>query len=373
MSQVSSKTQPPRPSETAGLHSFPCAHCGAKLEYQPGTETLHCPYCGSENVIPKPAGRVEELDFREQIARLEKEAPRFERDVVKCQACAATIDKPGNVTSLSCPFCGSNIVATSHVATDILPGAVLPFAVPKNKAIDKFREWIRSRWFAPNALKRESYLDASVNGTYLPAWTYDAETFTQYSGERGDAYYVTETYTVNGRTETREVRRIRWTSVAGNVNNSFDDVLVMATRSLPVHRLDELQPWDLPKLEPYTDEYLAGFRAECYTITLPQGFDLAKGLMRPTIESTIRSDIGGDEQRIEYMSTRYDAVTYKHILLPVWISAYRFNNKVYQFLVNARSGEVTGERPYSPIKITLFVLTILALVAIFVLIARSHS
>ena len=56
----------------------------------------------------------------------------------------------------------------------------------------------------------------------------------------------------------------------------------------------------------------------------------------------------------------YSAITFKHLLLPVWISAYRFQDKIYQVLVNARTGEVQGARPYSPWKIVgLVVLLVL--------------
>jgi len=84
--------------------------------------------------------------------------------------------------------------------------------------------------------------------------------------------------------------------------------------------------------------------------------------MDKTIRQLILKDIGGDEQRIHSTNTSYADITFKHLLLPIWISAYNFNNKVYRFLVNARTGEVQGERPWSWIKITLFVLMILAIV-----------
>jgi hypothetical protein len=45
----------------------------------------------------------------------------------------------------------------------------------------------------------------------------------------------------------------------------------------------------------------------------------------------------------------------------VWITAYRFRQTVYRVLVNARTGEVQGERPWSWIKITLFVLLLAGL------------
>ena len=62
-------------------------------------------------------------------------------------------------------------------------------------------------------------------------------------------------------------------------------------------------------------------------------------------------------------------MTFKHTLLPVWISAYRYHDRTFRFLVNARTGEVQGERPYSWIKITLFVMLILAVVAIVAMIS----
>ncbi|MBV9774716.1 MAG: hypothetical protein JO040_12240, partial [Gemmatimonadetes bacterium] len=84
-------------------------------------------------------------------------------------------------------------------------------------------------------------------------------------------------------------------------------------------------------------------------------------------------DIGGDEQRIHSTDTRYDDVTFKHILLPVWISAYRYREKVYRRLVNARTGEVQGERPWSWIKIALLVLFVAALVIVGVVLWRDHQ
>jgi hypothetical protein len=93
--------------------------------------------------------------------------------------------------------------------------------------------------------------------------------------------------------------------------------------------------------------------------------------MAPEIDSKIRWDIGGDEQRILSKTTYYSDITFKYILLPVWISAYRFKDRNFQFLVNARTGEVQGERPYSWIKITLLVLFIIALIATIVYFANK--
>jgi hypothetical protein len=133
---------------------------------------------------------------------------------------------------------------------------------------------------------------------------------------------------------------------------------------LPEEKSQELEPWDLKACSPYDDSYLAGFSAESYTIDLGQGFEIARGIMEEAIRQTVRRDIGGDEQRITSMDTRYSDLTFKHILLPVWISAYRYAEKTYRFLVNARTGEVQGERPYSAVKIALAVIAGLIVAAV---------
>jgi hypothetical protein len=50
----------------------------------------------------------------------------------------------------------------------------------------------------------------------------------------------------------------------------------------------------------------------------------------------------------------------------VYAGAYRYNGKIFQIVVNGRTGEIQGARPYSFIKIALLIASIL--IAIFILI-----
>ena len=109
---------------------------------------------------------------------------------------------------------------------------------------------------------------------------------------------------------------------------------------------------------------MAGLKAQRYQIELADGFEKAKAIMSERIGEDVRRDIGGDEQRIESVQTEYSNIRFRHLLLPVWIGAYKFQTKVYQVLVNARTGEVQGERPYSAIKIALLSVAILLLVIV---------
>lgn len=341
---------------------FPCRQCGAKLVYDPAVAALTCEYCGFENRIPQSDQDIRELDFRANLARLAEAEESYEKATIKCGACAAEMEPPPGETAFACPYCGADIVDAARTNRLIKPKAILPFKIPREEARRAFRVWLKSRWFAPSALQKFARAANPFNGMYVPYWTYDCNTVSHYTGQRGDDYWVTQTYTTrqNGRTvtKTRRVRKTRWTSVRGVVWNTFDDLLVVASHSLPDKYVVALEPWDLEGLQPYADAFLSGFRAESYQVDLAEGFEAARGLMDDPIRRAVRRDIGGDHQRIGSLKTQCDDVTFKHLLLPIWINAYRYKARVYRLLVNGRTGEVQGERPWSWIKIALFVIAL---------------
>ncbi|QOV91000.1 zinc finger domain-containing protein [Humisphaera borealis] len=354
---------------------FPCTGCGATLFWDPGSSSLKCPYCGAENTVaPTPeAEPVQEMDFLAHLHTAMESAETMEAITVRCDGCGAEQSMRPGQTAGNCAFCGSGMVAQAVVKRVLKPRALLPFSITNNQACDAFVGWINGLWFAPSNLKRMANREG-IKGVYVPAWTYDCQVDTDYTGQRGDDYWDTETYTVteNGQsvTKTRQVRRTRWSSAWGRVHDTFDDVLVLAVENLPP-KARHLEPWDLPALVPYDDRYLSGFVGESYTIDLPNGFELAKQVMSPVIDGTIRSDIGGDHQQISTKDSNYYDITFKHILLPMWISAYRYQDRVFTFLVNARTGEVQGDRPWSVWKILFTVLAILAAVAGTILAVKS--
>jgi hypothetical protein len=360
-------------SEPAAQKQFPCQQCGAKLDFAPGTARLKCSYCGFENPIPQSEEQIEDLDFRTFLAKAADEHETHEALRVKCEKCAAETTMPVDAASGLCPFCGANQVFAGKSSRLIKPKSLLPFKATQKQAFDDFRKWINRLWFAPGDLKRYAQSEGKLAGVYVPFWTYNADATSFYRGERGHHYYVTETYTTeeNGRTVTRErqVQRTRWTPASGTVWNSFKDLLILASKSLPKKYTDRLEPWDLENLVPYADDYLSGFRAESYQVDLGDGFQEAQKVMDAGIRESIREDIGGDEQRIHSVKTQYGKITFKHLLLPVWLSAYRFRDKIFRILINARTGEVQGERPYSPWKIAGAVAAVLIIVAIIVALA----
>ena len=358
---------------------FPCEGCGADLEFNIGQQEMKCPYCGYQKEIELPDGaKIEEQDFSRMLARMRElhEHGRHDEEgqkEIRCNACGGTVVFVGSLTSSECPYCGSPIqLQDVHDAEHRVPvDAVLPFLVEKDKARSNLGAWIKSRWFAPNEFLKRG-VDGKFNGVYLPYWTYDTLTANRYTGERGEHYWVTQHYTDNeGKSKTRQVRKTRWWPASGNFQRFFDDVLVPATKGLRHDIMIKLEPWPLGKCVVFNQQMLAGYLARTYEIELDAGFQEARERIDTAIRTDVRQRIGGDEQRIHSVNTHYGALTFKHLLLPLWLLAYRYKEKTFQVFVNAATGEVQGERPYSWVKITLAILAGVAAIGTIAVIASQ--
>ena len=353
---------------------FPCDGCGADLEFHIGQQHLKCPYCGYEKELEFAAdAEIEEQDFHTILARMEEihEHDRHDEEgqnELRCEGCGGTVVFVGSLTSSECPYCGSPIqLENVHTAGHRIPvDGVLPFLVERDSARKNLGQWVKSRWFAPNDFLKRG-VEGKFNGVYLPYWTFDSLTHNRYSGQRGDNYTVTVGTGKNRRTETRT----RWYPASGQFQRFFDDVLILASRGMNSKMMRKLEPWPLGKCVPFTQQLLAGYLARTYEIELDDGFELGRRRIDEALRADVRRRIGGNKQRIHSIDTHYDALTFKHLLLPVWLMAYRYNKKAYQVMINASTGEVQGERPYSWVKITLAVLAGLAVIGGVILASQS--
>lgn len=338
---------------------FSCEQCGAKLVFTPGSTQVACTHCGhvqSIDIDADPDTAHVEHDFEAVLRNLTTGAAYEEHKVLTCPSCGAQTEFPEGTQAAACPFCDTPFVTDTGTHRQIKPAGLVPFQIDERTARTAMTTWLGRLWFAPNGLQDYARKGRAMTGIYVPYWTFDADTTTAYTGQRGDAYYETQRVTVNGKSQTRQVRKISWSRASGRVARFFNDVLVLASRSLPKRYTDALEPWNLAELKTYQPQFLSGFAAEGYQIELPDGFTDAQGIMARQIEVDIRHDIGGDEQRVSSVDTDTRDITFKHILLPIWMAAYKYRDKTYRFVVNGQSGKVQGERPWSWIKITIAVI-----------------
>ncbi|QDT65755.1 hypothetical protein [Calycomorphotria hydatis] len=346
---------------------FPCEQCGADLTFHIGTQTMKCPFCSHEQQLELPEGEeIQEKDLLDMLEQLKKKHDSGEAafegfQEVTCDSCGGDVVFSGTLTSQECPYCASPIqIDRAHQVEHRIPvDGVLPFQITKKEAGDNLKKWVKSLWFAPTKFQRRG-IQATFNGVYLPYWTFDSLTYTRYVGQRGDNYTVTVGSGKNRRTETRT----RWSHASGKFQRFFDDVLVVAFRGIKRDLVRKLEPWPLKKMAPYNQQMLAGILARTYDIELKDGFRTGRERIEEALRADVRRRIGGDKQRIQDINTKYAKMTYKHLLLPVWLLAYRYQGKPYQVLINAATGEVQGERPWSVWKIVLTVLGVLFLLGL---------
>lgn len=341
---------------------FPCEKCGAELTFNIGGQNLTCPHCGHIQALHfDSAASLQEQDFHAMLDKISAWrqagiADEQGTSEVRCAACGGTVVFIDSLTSSECPYCGVPLQREQvHLSPQRVPvDGVLPFQIVREQAAQRLKAWVASRWFAPNEFLKQG-ASGKFSGVYLPFWTYDTLTANAWSGRRGDDYTVTVGSGKDRHTETRT----DWTTVSGHFQRFFDDVLIFAARGFPDWMMRGLEPWRLEECVPFNQELLAGLLARTYDIPLDRGFEQARQRIEETLTADVRERIGGDHQEVEQIDTRYFALTYKHLLLPVWLLAYRYHARTYQVAINASTGEVQGERPYSPWKITLAVLALL--------------
>jgi predicted RNA-binding Zn-ribbon protein involved in translation (DUF1610 family) len=356
---------------------FPCKQCGAGLSFAPGASRLVCPYCGHEETVPVTAEAIREYALDDALLNLpQTRGWGVETRSVRCANCGATTTFSDVQVAGACAFCGSSQVIEEAAREDLIqPESLVPFGVDRKQAIQRFRDWLGRLWFRPNALKSAGAL-AKIAGAYLPFWTFDAYTSSYWTAEAGYYYYETETYqeqdeTGNWVTKERQVQKVRWEPAAGNHEQFFDDELICASTGLPERLISGVGPYELQALVSYNPAFLSGFMAEQYRLDLAQSWTMAKESMERQVYAACSSEVPGDTHRNLQVDTAFSQQTVKHILLPVWIAAYLYQNRTYRFIVNGQTGKVSGEAPISWWKVlgAALVLVLVALV-IFLLTRR---
>jgi DNA-directed RNA polymerase subunit RPC12/RpoP len=369
----------PSPSAAEGGVTFPCSNCGAKLQFDPSAQGMVCPFCGHKEAVraqapapapaqapsaamqPAPSAQIRDIPLEEGM-RMAARGLGVQVATIQCKDCGATVNVGQGERTAACAFCGSKQVLSLETnQSAIRPESLLPFKVTKEDASTRFTGWLGKLWFRPSNLKKLASVQ-ELGGVYVPFWTFASNVYSQWTAERGWHYYESETYTANENgqqvTRTRQVQRTRWEPASGWRRDRYEDHQICAGKGLPGTLVAQFSKFDTRSLVPYQPEYLSGWRAESYAIDLMPAWGTASEQISNEQTGRCGRDVGGNTHRYLNASHQFSSITFKHILLPIWIAAYRYNQKVYRFLVNGQTGEVVGEAPWSAWKIMALVVSI---------------
>jgi predicted RNA-binding Zn-ribbon protein involved in translation (DUF1610 family) len=362
-------------AQIAALEKHECPACGAQAEWDPSSQKLVCPFCGTESPyeIDREHGTVVELDLVKALRELpaEERGWQTERRSVQCQSCRAVMVFDPTRVGQNCEFCGSPaLVDYVEIKSPIRPQGVLPFRIDASRVRDDIRRWWRSRWFAPGKLALTALVD-TVKSLYIPYWTFDAQVHCPWTAEAGYYYYVTVPgVDAKGRPTMRKERRVRWEPASGVVDTFFDDEAVAGTQGLPLELLKKVEPFPTKEVVGYDTAFLSGHVVEHYQVVLLEAAQRSLEQMQAKLVVLCARQIPGDTHRNLQISPEFSGRTFKHVLVPVWLLKYDFGAKPYQVIVNGYTGAIAGKHPYSYWKIA-FVVLLAVLIAVILTISQQ--
>jgi Zn finger protein HypA/HybF involved in hydrogenase expression len=361
--------------EISALEKHACPACGAQAVWNPGTQKLVCPFCGTESpyVVDRETGKVTEIDLATALRELPDEERGWQTATrsVQCQSCRAVMVFDATRVGQNCEFCGSPaLVDYQELKSPIRPQGVLPFTVDRNRVRDDIRTWWRSKWFAPGRLARAALVD-TVHSLYIPYWTFDAKAHCPWEAEAGYHYYVdVEGRDSKGNRVVRKEQRTRWEPAAGVVDHAFDDDPVPGTQGLPMDLLRQVEPFPTRDVVPYDTAFLSGHVVEHYKVVLLEAAEQSQRQMHAALERLCAAQVPGDTHRNLRIYPTFSGRTFKHVLVPIWLLTYNYGAKAFQVIVNGHTGKIAGRYPLSIWKVLLAILV--AVVVIGTIIVLSN-
>lgn len=354
------QSQEPEAAQTK--QSYACLQCGGQMEFQPQIQKLCCIYCGSEQEIAAQKA----ADSGEQVLEYVLPTHRGHRWAeaqhhLECQKCGAGSLWPEGQRTLRCPSCGSGqMIASQETQNLIDPQVIGLMELDENQALVLARDWLGKGWFAPDDLSDEAKKTA-LRPAYYPFWTFDG------------------TLELNWHCEVNEGSddNPRWVPRSGAEYHMFDDMLVSGIKSISQEQLDEISPFKLKDVLEFKPEHVAGWPALAYDIPLAEATLVARGELVRKVGHTLHRKVLPHRQKRNLTTAghKWSGMTFKNVLLPLWVDTYRYNDEEYPLLINGQTGEVNGEKPRDTVKsiaiILSIFLTVVAVMAVLIIIAAE--
>jgi hypothetical protein len=310
---------------------------------------LRCENCGYvEGVAEEPARGAETvLDFTLPTRHSQRWA-EAERRYTCGQCGAASVLPPGQISNV-CPFCGTAaLIAAPQAEAELLPPqAIIPMRLEGPAVFAAVQAWLGRGFFVPDNLVQLAR-GSRLAPIYVPVWSFDASLTSRWRAELQEE--------VNGRTQT--VTR------TGEDTQFFTHWLQPGTRALPVKGLRALEPFDFERAVIYKPEYLAGWPAGAYDISLAQASLDARAAMIAAMAARLqkRALPGRLVANLQVTGSDFTGQTYQLALLPVWVGNYHYHGRAFRVLVNGQTGKVAGDKPVDALKVWLVI--VLALLAV---------
>lgn len=331
--------------------SFACPQCGGHIAFDIQTQRIKCDYCGYErNVDGEQAADAAEqvLDFVLPTRRGHHWAAAQRQ--LSCHRCGAVSLWPVGQRATHCPYCGSNqLIETKEKINLVDPQVIGVMEIQEKEAVERTNAWLGKGWFSPDDLLASSQ-KTRLHPAYYPFWTFDG------------------TLEVRWRCEVQEGQRenAQWVHRTGSEFEIFDDVLIAGNHSFSRKTIDEIAPFKLKEVVEFEPEYLAGWPALTYDTPLSKASLLARKLVIKKIRRELYARVlpHRKKRNLKTGGIHWMDMTFKHVLLPIWIGSYWYRGEKYQIMVNGQTGKVSGKKPRDTAKTIGIVLSVFLTVVV---------
>ena len=354
---------PGAPETSVAVCTFTCRHCGGSLRFDPESMDLKCQQCGvAEVVVDAALAQGEQiLDYAlpTRAGHAWAEAQRRQT----CQQCGAATIFPAGLTSTRCPFCGATaFIAAPEDATLVPPQCTLPMRLEAAQARKLLKDWLGRGFFAPDDLTAMGGKH-QLRPAYLPCWIFNFDVTAHWQGMVGEGY---------GREQRWEWRKDQRAFF-------FKDFVQPGVRALPLALFRKAEPFDLSELVDHKPEYLAGWPAATYDLSLADATVSARGETAQAADRQMRLKAAPGRPMRNFQITGHDFTgeTFRLALLPAWLGSYNYGGKVFHLLINGQTGKVAGDKPVDQMKVALviagaFFLLVLLAVVVALLLRGGH-
>lgn len=348
----------PEPEE-AHSEETTCPKCGGRLHFNPLAAELVCEYCGRTEVVEiQPAADEGEqvLDYALPTSRAHRWAEAQEQ--LQCGKCGAVSLLAAGQKSSRCAYCGSNQLVSSTGSIELIdPQAIGLMRIDANQATRAVKKWFGKGTFIPDDLQKAAS-KLHLRPAYYPFWTFDGILEVNWSCQ------------VNQGSS----RAPHWVSRSGVEMEIFDDVLAPGLKSLPAGRAAAVEPFVLKEVVEFDPKLLAGWIALGYDCPLADASLNARERIMKRLQSELDSRVepGEEKRNLSTGAGKWAALSYKHVLLPLWVGSYTYQGKSYDLLVNGQTGKIAGEKPRDRLKVWLLVICGLLLLLMFAMLAYMY-
>jgi len=341
---------------------YKCPHCGGEMEFLPESGIIKCEYCGSE-FTPEESSQA----FQKTRKKAE-EHTMAEGKVYTCSQCGANIYTTEETGVTFCSYCGSQAFLESRIMGDdnIAPDMIIPFRISKDQCRQIYQEKIKSAWFLPSKMKKDTEID-KFRGIYMPCWVYSGES--EVDGE-----YTGSTVTRRGRNDI-----IRTYKVQASGHGVYDGYVRDATSSFPDGIMNEIAPFGMRDAVPYNDTYMTGFYADIGNVPAEAYHDDIYSAMDHNIKEdlktnrTIRNKNVSSSQINTNTDIRSRITKARKGFLPVWFLSNK-NERTGMMsyaVINGLTGKIHSDLPIDIKKYLLLSLAIAVPVFLILLLLQG--